>query len=246
MNLKKKKKKKKKQNNHRSKLIVYKTITASSPFIEVALNLSSQEMLMLIQGLKYVIPCQSRFSRLSLNELINQQYESLSSVVKRCLQDNYISITDDRAKQAFAALKEILQKLYSKSINKKLLRTVRRNLQILRCLKRMLKDRSEIVIRRTDKSKVFYVGRIDDFTRKTNEYMSKTEAYEEVKTGQSPLPDILQAVQSLLNFMFSKNIFNAKQCRYLSPKMDQLELAHYHGLPKPHKVISEISLTCCI
>ena len=198
---------------------------------------------MLIHGLKYVIPCQSRFSHPSADELINRQFESLSSVIKRCLQDNYMSITDDRAKQALTALKEILQKLYSKSMGKKMLGIARENLQVLQNIERMLKDRPDIVIRRTDKCKVFYVGRVDDFTRKTKEYMSKTEAYEEVKTGQSSLPDILQAVQKLLNFLFSKNALNKKQCQYLSPKRNQVELAHYHGSPKPHKVNSRMSLT---
>jgi len=239
-------KKKKKQNYHRSKLIVYKTITASSPFIEVDLNLSSQEMLLLIQGLKYVLPCQSQFFHKSIDEFIDQQFENLSSVIKRCLQNNYMSITDERAKQAFTALKELLNKLYSKPISKTLLRKARRHLLVLQNLKRLLKDRPDIVIRRTDKCKVFYVGRVDDFTRKTEEYMSKTEAYEEMKINRSPLSDILQAIQTLLNYLFSKNVLNKKQCQYLSPNLNQVELAHYHGLPKPHKVISEMSLTCCI
>ena len=66
--------------------------------------------------------------------------------------------------------------------------------------------------------------------------MTKTEAYEGLKTGQSPLADMVQSVQSLLNYLFSKNVLMKKQCQYLSSKMDQLELAHYHGLPEPHKV----------
>ena len=220
-------------------MIVYKTITASSPFIEVDLNLSSQEMLLLIQGLKYVLPCQSQFFHKSIDEFIDQQFENLSSVIKRCLQNNYMSITDERAKQAFTALKELLNKLYSKPTSKTLLRTARRHLLVLQQIKRLLKDRPDIVIRRTDKCKVFYVGHADDFARKTDEYMSKTEAYEEVKTGQSPLPTILKAVQALLNLLFSNKALDKKQCQYLSPKTDQVELAHYHGLPKPHKVISE-------
>ena len=200
-------------------------------------------MRMLIQGLKYVIPCQSRFFHKSIDEFIEQQYESLSSVIKRCLQDNCMSITDERAKQALAALKELVYKLYSKPTSKSLLRTARRHLQILRNIKQILKDRPDIVIRRTDKCKVFYVGRIDDFTRKTDDYMSKTEAYEEVKTGQSPLSNILDAVQALLNLLYSNKALDKKQCQYLSPKRDQVELAHYHGLPKPHKVNSTILFT---
>lgn len=51
------------------------------------------------------------------------------------------------------------------------------------------------------------------------------------------------AVQSLLNFLFSKNALTEKQCQALSPKMDQFELAHYYSLPKPPKV-NDFSRRC--
>ena len=66
---------KKQYDRHRSNVFVYKTITASSPFIEVDLKLSPQQMLMFIHGLKYVTPCQSRFSRQSIDDRVTEQYE---------------------------------------------------------------------------------------------------------------------------------------------------------------------------
>ena len=193
-------------------------------------------MLMFIHGLKYVIPCQSRFSRVSIDQLVNRQYESILSVVKSCLRDHRMSITDDRAKQGFSALKVLLDKLHQKRSSKNLIRYARCELKILRSFQDLLRHRPDIVVRRTDKCKVFYVGKADDFARKTQEYMSKTQAYEEITTGQCPLANILHAVQTSLNYLFSKNALTKKQCQNLSPKMNQLELAHYHGLPKPHKV----------
>jgi hypothetical protein len=73
--------------------------------------------------------------------------------------------------------------------------------------------------------------------------MSKTQAYEEIHTDHCPLPDIVQRVQALLNHRFLKNALTKKQCQYLFPKMDELELAHDHGLPKPHKVTFLFKLT---
>ena len=91
-------------------------------------------------------------------------------------------------------------------------------------------NRPDIVIRRTDKCKVFYTSRVVNFVWKTEEYMAKTEAqYQEIANGRCPLADILKAVQTLLNCLFPKNT---------SPKLDQLRLGHYDGLPKPHKVSS--------
>jgi hypothetical protein len=71
-------------------------------------------MLMFIHGLKYVIPCPSRFSRLSADQIVTQQYESILATVKNCLRDHWMSITDDRAKEAFDAL-NVIRNQYHRS-----------------------------------------------------------------------------------------------------------------------------------
>ena len=35
----------------------------------------------------------------------------------------------------------------------------------------------------------------------------------------------------------NRNVLTKKQRNYLVPKLNKLELGHFHGLPKPHKVI---------
>ena len=55
-------------------------------------------MLMFIHGLKYVMPCQSRFSRQSIEQRVIEQFESISTTVQSCLRDHHTSTTDDRAK----------------------------------------------------------------------------------------------------------------------------------------------------
>ncbi|CAF5166656.1 unnamed protein product, partial [Rotaria magnacalcarata] len=93
---------------------IYTTITASLPFIEVDLNLTPQQMSMLIKGLKYIIPCQHRFSSQSTEEIAEKQYKNISTTVKTCLEDHGISTVDQPAKQAFQELKTLLHNLYSK------------------------------------------------------------------------------------------------------------------------------------
>ena len=51
----------KQQRGRRSNIFIYKTICAALPFIQVDLNLTPQQMAMFINGLKYIIPCQSQF-----------------------------------------------------------------------------------------------------------------------------------------------------------------------------------------
>ncbi|CAF4999473.1 unnamed protein product, partial [Rotaria sp. Silwood1] len=113
-------------------------ITAPSPVIETDLNLSPIQMSMLIKGLKYIPPCQSRFSR--------------------CLDDHRMQLVESREKEGFPSLKRILYELQSKKIPRKLGIRARRERKVVRSIIKILRQRPDITVRRTDKSKVFYVA----------------------------------------------------------------------------------------
>ncbi|CAF3740828.1 unnamed protein product [Rotaria sp. Silwood1] len=219
----------------RSKLPIYTNITASLPFIEVNLNLTPQQMSMFINGLKYIIPCQSRFSRKPVEQIVTDQYRSISATVKNCLKDHRTSTADQRANEAFQALQSILHELQQKKLSTKLRKRAIHEYRIVQSIRRLLHNRPDIVIRRTDKSKVFYIGRATDFIRKAEEYMLKTNAYQEIIHGSCPLSGMLHAVQTLLSRLVTQKAITIQQRNKISPKLDQLELGHYHGLPKPHK-----------
>lgn len=193
---------------------------------------------MLINGLKYIIPYQSRFSRIPLEQRVTEEYENISTVVKGCLQDYRISLTDQRTKQAFQELKSIIHNVQSTQLPKRLQKRTKYQYKIVQSIQKLLQHRPDVVIRRTDKSKVFYIGRASDFERKAEEYMLKTEAYQEITSGRCPLADVLRSVHHLLENLVRKNSLNSKQRNAISPKLDKLELGHYHGLPKPHKVLN--------
>jgi hypothetical protein len=227
---------KKHHRRRRSSVFIYTKITASLPFIEVDLNLTSKQISIFINGLKYIIPCQSQFSRKSIDDIITEQYRTISKIVKDCLEDNRILTADQRARQAFQELEHIFHKCKSKKLPKKLKNRAQREYKLVQHIRRLIRQRPDIVIRRTDKSKVFYIGKAADFERKAEEYMLKTEAYEEITNSRCPLADNLHALQTLLNYLITKNALTKKQANQLTPKSDKLELAHYHGIPKPHKV----------
>ena len=192
---------------------------------------------MLIKGLKYIIPCQSELcSRKPTDTIVKEQYENISKVVKSCLRDNNVVFSNPRGQQAFSMLEELIRDVYSKPIPKSLMKRARDEYQIVRSIQNLLKQRPDIIIRRTDKSKVFYIGKRDDFERKSREYMEETEAYEQIIDQRCPLADNLRAVQTLLDFLVDRKVLPKKKKPYLVPKLDKLELAHYHGLPKTHKV----------
>ena len=229
-------KKKKQHRRRRSSIFIYRTITASSPFIEVDLKLTPAQMSMFIRGFKYIIPCQSRFSRQSIDDIITEQYQKISSKVKDCLKDHRIKIADEQATQAFSTLKRIINEFQFQQLSKQLRMRAQHEYKIVQSIQRLIRRRSDIVVRRTDKNKVFYIGKAADFKRKAEDYMLKTEAYEEITDGRCPLADNINAVKSLLNYLVTKKALIEKQATRLCPKSGNWELGHYHGLPKPHKV----------
>jgi hypothetical protein len=147
-----------------------------------------------------------------------------------------MSTTDERGKQPFAALKQFLYELYSKKLPRKLSIRAQHEYKVVQSIRRLRRHRSDIVVRRTDKSKVFYIGKADDLARKTEEYMLKTNAYEAITNGRCPLADSLTAVQTFLDYFVIKKALSKQLRDQLSPKLTNLELGHYHGLSKPHKV----------
>ena len=91
------------------------------------------------------------------------------------------------------------------------------------------------IVRKSDKSKVFHLGKVDDYENKSEEYMARTQAYKCLGT-YDPLPDLIQRTNKyLLNLRLAKWI-TQKQYEQLCINASEVELAHLYYLPKPHKI----------
>ena len=101
-------------------------------------------------------------------------------------------------------------------------------------------QQANIIVRPTDKSKVFYFTSKIDFERKAHEYMTRTNAYEEVTGGKSPLNDDLQAVTKLLDLLLKSDRITRDQHKQMEPDIHKLELAHLYFIPKAHKVTQKL------
>jgi hypothetical protein len=115
--------------------------------------------------------------------------------------------------------------------------------------KQLHSTRSNMILRRIDKSKVFHLGSRDDYQQKAYNYMTKTAAYEEAKNGKCPLADNLSLVIKLLDGLLKKKVINRKQWSTMMPHKDKVELGHLYFLPKPHKVRShslDFTLVVCL
>jgi hypothetical protein len=233
------------KNHRRSKLFFYTKITASLPFIQTSLNLTPEQISMFTNALKYVIPCQSRFSRRSKKKMIDNAYETISKIVKKCLDQNQTSITDEQAKRAFSELKHLINDLYRKPLPRRLYRRAQREYKQVKCLQKFLVSRPDIIVCQIDKGPGFYIGDTATIAFKANEYMTTTKAYKEIPGGHSPLADNLRSVQTLLENLLQQGAIDKDLYDKLYPKMNKLELAHFHGLPKVHKVISFFFFSLC-
>ncbi|CAF2729090.1 unnamed protein product [Rotaria sp. Silwood2] len=190
----------------RSNIFIYTKITASLPFIEIDLNLTPQQMSMFINGLKYIRPCQIQYARRSIDEILTEQYQNISTIVKQYLNDNIIL-------QIRAELEQ----------------------RIVRSIQDILRQRPYVVICRADKTKAVYCGDTTVMIAKALQYMARTKAYEEMTNGCCSLADILHVVNTLLDSIAQQKALTQGQVMRLRPNLKKLELVRYHGLPKTHK-----------
>lgn len=192
---------------------------------------------MFTNGLKYIAPCQSQFSRRSKKKMVQSEYETISKVVQKCLGDNQMSISDERAKQALPELKHLINDRYRKPLSRRLYRRARREYQQVRSLRKFLSNRPDIIVCQIDKSPGFYIGDAATMELKAYQYMTSTKAYEEISSDQCPLVDSLRSVHTLLHSLLQAGAISKDLYDKLYPTISESELAHLHGLPKVHKVI---------
>ncbi|CAF2906516.1 unnamed protein product [Rotaria sp. Silwood2] len=93
---------------------------------------------------------------------------------------------------------------------------------------------ANVILQKSDKSKVFHLGKLEDYRKKSKEYMEKTQAYK-CLGSEDPLPDLIQRTNKyLLDLRLAKWI-TQKQYEKLCINPCEVELAHLYYLPKAHK-----------
>ncbi len=107
------------------------------------------------------------------------------------------------------------------------------NLKICRSLEKKL-EKSNIILRKTDKSKVFHMGNAHDYEEKVKQYMAKTDAYESLG-DKNPLKDLISQTNSMLKGLLNGNHIDSQLYKKLEVDADKAELAHLYFLPKAHK-----------
>ena len=213
-------------------------ILPSAPIIEIATSLSSKQLSYLTKGFKYVPPCQNRFSRHSIDQIITQEYQNIVECFRIKLNDNCVSASEQRGNEFFTSIKNLLHQLYTTPLPRQLQVRAQYEQRMIRSIQRQLKV-SNAIIRPTDKSKVFHLGSAQDYDRKALEYMQKTNAYEEITSGINPYLDHLRSVLALIDPLLKNEAIDLKLWKHkMRPDPKTIELAHLYFIPKPHKVSS--------
>lgn len=219
----------------------YWNILPSSPIIEVSTKLTSEQLALIARGPKYVPPCQSRFyTKEKRDRFIQQEYKTIMNKILEFFRQHSYCVSERRIKEFSIDLENLLKHLHTKKLSRKLLRRAKREHKLIIKIRQYLHRNPQVILRRTDKSKVFHLGDASDYQRKVLQYMHETEAYEELTSGISPLSENLEQVKSSLNRLFhtTKPSITRKQYESMYPKEANVELAHLYFLPKPHKVCS--------
>ncbi|CAF4368219.1 unnamed protein product, partial [Rotaria sordida] len=56
---------------------------------------------------------------------------------------------------------------------------------------------ANVILQKSDKSKVFHLGKVEDYRKKSKEYMDKTQAYK-CLDKEDPLPELIQRTNKYL------------------------------------------------
>ncbi|CAF1565624.1 unnamed protein product, partial [Rotaria sordida] len=129
------------------------------------------------------------------------------AVFEKDLTKNCISASDQRAKDFFTDIENLLRRLYTNILPPKLLARAQYEHRIMKSTRRQLK-KSNVIIRITDKSKVFHLGSVQDYHEKALQYMQDTNAYREITSGINPCHDHVQTVLALIDPMLKKREIN--------------------------------------
>ncbi|CAF1255098.1 unnamed protein product [Rotaria sordida] len=211
-------------------------ILPSSPIIEVASSLKSKQVTYVTKGPKYVPPCQSRFSGPTVDKFVTREYDNIVQCFENGLKKNCISYSDPQAKDFFIAVENLIRRFYTTPLPPKLFARAQYEHRMIKSIQRQLK-KSNVVLRITDKSKVFHLGCVYDYHQKALQYMHETNAYREITSGINPCQNHVQTVLALIDPMLKKREINLEIWKqYMRPNVTTTELAHLYFIPKPHKI----------
>ena len=189
----------------------------------------------LLLGPKYIRPNQSwLLTQTKQNKWLDKEFQTImNKIVPYLLRKYNIKSEYQVMKDLSVQLKTQIHGQYAASLSSRDVLRAREDLRIMKSIRRKLRKR-KLILRITDKSNIFYIGRAIDFEKKVQAYREKTNAYQELTSN--PLEAILLKVTRLLNDLRAKNCIQANQYDDMMPKRAKVRLGYMYFNPKVHKV----------
>ncbi|CAF0927363.1 unnamed protein product [Adineta ricciae] len=211
-------------------------IRLSTPIIEVTPFSSFNCIEFLANGPPFIPICQSHFSNVPIDIRIVKERETLVNSFKNGLHVNCVSASDQRANEFFAAIKDLFYQSYTKPLSPELFARARYEQKMIETIKH-IRNKHNIIIQRSDKSKVFHLASAISYHDKSVAYMAKTQAYQEIENGINPCKDYFDRILALLKPLLKNKAINLNIWKQsMHPTIETIELPHLYFIPKPHKI----------
>ncbi|CAF1350021.1 unnamed protein product [Rotaria sordida] len=163
-------------------------------------------------------------------DVLLQTLHTISTVSKNLNKDKIVASQTDK--------NDIIELINSQASQSQVLNVVKvkkkKNYgRLVKRLKHKFKL-ANVILQKSDKSKVFHLGKVEDYRKKSEQYMDKTQAYK-CLGKEDPLPELIQRTNKyLLDLRLAKWI-TQKHYELLNIKPNEVEVAHLYYLPKARK-----------
>ncbi|CAF2633519.1 unnamed protein product [Rotaria sp. Silwood2] len=125
--------------------------------------------------------------------------------------------SDQRAKDFFKDIEHLIHQLYTNPLPRKLFNRAQSVHRIIKSIQHKINNQN-IIIRSTDKSKVFHLRSVQDYHRKALQYMNKINVYTENLYDINTCHEHIENVLTIIDPMLKKKNINLDLWRsYMIP-----------------------------
>ena len=182
-------------------------------------SLSIEQIKFLNRGLTYVPPCQIHIlskSSLTLAQIVTKQMAPLRRQLTRLFTKHSIDLSR----------RMNFEKVIQQSFNDSFLRSTPSVLeeralyenQLIQTIRYHLKNEKRLLRRTADDMNTYYLGRLDDFHQKSNDFVDNSKCYELIGTigethteQQQKLQEIIRSINSELQKLYQTKVIHQEQ-----------------------------------
>ncbi|CAF1429918.1 unnamed protein product [Rotaria sordida] len=206
-------------------------------------HLSQEQVTFLNRGPTYAPPCQIHIlskSSLVLAQIVTKQMAPL----QRELAKLFIKYPIDLSRQMH--FENGIEQLFNKSFLQPIPSVVEERAlyekQLILSIRYQL-NKDQLILRRTaDEMNTYYLGRLNEFNQKSNEYIQNSTCYElietinEINTEQQQLEEIIQSIDLQLEILYQRKLIKEDHLIRLSiGKKTNINLPYLYFLPETNE-----------